>query len=167
MQCRINPRLTCLTGIKTGKAYWQTSVDCLNCPTLLKAKQTPLEVYEGGERKMKEKSQTWVQKRVNQLKEARKQALKAKGYEELFVFPQGETTIQVCTDNAPREQKTVNGMRDILRIMVGEKLYDWMVNPASKIYLQVLEEINAGKSCFIIVRTGEKKETRYSIKKSW
>lgn len=116
---------------------------------------------------MKEKTQTWVQKRVETLKEARKTALKAKGFEDLFVFPQGETQIEVCTDKPAREQTTVNGMRDILRIMVGEKVYDWMVNPASKIYLQVLEEINAGKSCFIIVRTGEKKETRYSIKKAW
>jgi hypothetical protein len=134
---------------------------CENCEVFLKHQKT-LEVSSMPKKEQKE----WIEKRLNAIKEARNQALKEKGFGELFNFPIGETEVEILL-NPPREVKTKFGSRDVLAIKVNDKIYDFMINPQSPLYLKILENLYEDKRHFIIVRSGAEKSTRYDVKKVW
>jgi len=111
--------------------------------------------------------QNWIQQKREQLKQERKVAMKEKGMMELFNMPIGETEITIDDLVPPRKAETKFGDRDILRITVNGAASDWMINPKSPLYRELLEHLYEGKNHFIIVRSGIEKQTRYSIKKAW
>jgi len=156
MKCWVNTKLEC-------REYGKTT--CQTCEIFLKNGQTTVELYK----KMPKKNvpQNWIQQKREQLKQERKTAMKEKGMMELFNMPIGETEITIDTDIAPRKAETKFGDRDVLRITVNGSACDWMINPKSPLYRELLEHLYEDKKHFIIVRSGLEKQTRYSIKKAW
>lgn len=111
----------------------------------------------------KEKS-LWIKSKLKKIEDERKAAFKEKGYEDLFIFPQGETQITIDTTKAPREIKTRRGLRDVYRIIHNNKPYDLMINPITTLSELVLKMLMLGQDTFTVVRVGTAKDTRYTIK---
>ena len=163
MKCKVNPKLQCTDIHKTGSGKWNHSPCPQNCPILLENGTIPLEV---GTMPKKEK-QDWIKTKLDEAKQKQAQKRKEAGMEELFNMPIGETEIQIDTSTPPRTAQTKFGDRDILRVTVNGKPYDWMINPNSPLYRDILQHLYDGHTHFIIVRSGMEKQTRYSIKKAW
>ena len=113
----------------------------------------------------KEKSQAWIKERLDDANEARKKQLKEKGYAEFYKLPVGETTITLDLNTAPRDKSGDFGEQCIFRISVGKETYDFSISVKSPLYRSILETAEQGKTHMTIVRTGEGKNTRYTIKK--
>ena len=156
MKCWINTKLEC-------REYGKTT--CQTCETFLKNGQTIMELYK----KMPKKNapQEWINEKLEKLKTERKAKLKEKGMEDLYNMQIGETQITIDTNIPPRTAETKFGPRDVLRIQINDNPADWMINPASPLYRELLQNLSQGKNHFTIVRSGLEKQTRYSIKKAW
>ena len=115
----------------------------------------------------KKEKQTWIKAKLDEAKRKQAEKRKESGMEELFNMQIGETEIQIDDSIAPRTAETKYGTRDVLRIMVDAQTYDWMINPNSPLYRDILEHLYNGETHFIIVRSGMEKQTRYSLKKAW
>lgn len=113
----------------------------------------------------KKKQASWIEEKLKKVAEARKNALAQKGYGELMVFPVGESYIEIDMSQPPREAQTDNGIRDVLKLVTPANT-DFMLNPTTKFAGMIYNALAEGKTKFTIVRTGEKKETRYAIKKA-
>ena len=166
MQCKINPKYFCYRQFKTGKGIWDYAKDiCVNCEIFNREKQTILEVIILG----KQAGIKWIEAKKKQLEAARTANRKAKGMEDLYNMPIGETEITIDVNIEPRIAKTKYGDRDVLRIHVGKEgeAKDWMISPNSPFYMTILENISEGKAHMIIVRSGTELSTRYSIKSAW
>lgn len=119
----------------------------------------------------KKQKESMFADRLKRVKEAQKTQMKEGGFNELVYFPVGETTLEVLSKPL-REAETKYGNREIFSVVTTDEnneaiFKDWMINPASPLFREVLEALNQDKFHFIIVRSGEGKQTRYSIKKSW
>ena len=166
MKCWINTKLEC-------REYGKTT--CQTCETFLKNGQTIMELYKKMPKKKEGSTsspyvplaKSWIEQKREQLKQERKTAMKAKGMMELYNMPIGETEITIDTNITPRKAETKFGDRDVLRITVNGSACDWMINPKSPLYRELLEHLYEDKNHFIIVRSGLEKQTRYSIKKAW
>jgi hypothetical protein len=115
----------------------------------------------------KEKATNWINKRLDEANMRRKEALDKKGFKEFFTCPVGETTLEIKAEVEPREKDGDYGTQAIFRIVVDKTEKDFSVGLKSPLYRVILEALSKGKSKFTIVRTGEKKETRYTVKKVW
>ena len=173
MQCRLNPKYRCFRQYKTGHGKWDYAPHiCQNCEIFNKKKQTLLEVKEMVKEtkplEHKEAALKWIASKKQQIEAQRKADRKEKGMEDLFNMPIGETEITIDPCKEPRIAKTKYGDRDVLRIYDKNNVAgDWMINPNSPLYLEVLENLRQGKNHMVIVRSGLEKQTRYSIKNAW
>jgi hypothetical protein len=163
MKCKINPKLLCGEIHKKGSGIWDLSVCPSTCKILLENEQIPLEVSLMPKKQIQE----WIKAKLDEAKQKQAERRKESGMEDLFNMQIGETEIFIDDSTAPRLAETKFGNRDVLRITVDDKAYDWMINPNSPLYRDILEHLYEGRCHFIIVRSGMEKQTRYSIKKAW
>jgi hypothetical protein len=147
-----------------GKGKWDYLKDvCPNCEIFIKEKQITLEVSQ----MVKEKQIAWIAKKKEELAQKQKENRQKKGMLELYNMPIGETEITVDISKEPRAAETKFGTRDVITIDVNGEPHDWMMNPNSPLYRELLEKISEGKAHMIIVRSGTGIQTRYSIKEAW
>ena len=109
---------------------------------------------------------TWNPKTINeQLNKDRKAALKEQGKAEFLTLPEGVTTIHVDCTVALREMDGDFGKRKVFRITSDGEEYDL---PASySLAAKILKTMTAEKTTNVqIIRAGEGKQTRYSVKKA-
>ena len=105
-----------------------------------------------------------IDERLAELEREKEQRMKAKGYEKLYHFEEGETTFTI-DDSVPfRRADFENSSRTICRITVNDTKYNCALSP--KIEPQILKLFKQGQRTFTLIRTGEgKTDTRYSLKK--
>ena len=116
---------------------------------------------------MPKKTDAWIEKAFNQAKQQQKQRMKEAGIDtdiELLRLEVGETEVEIDVNHLPRTVKTKFGTREVLRVKILDKEYDWMINPASSLWLDVLEQLNNGKTKITVVRSGTGRATRYDLK---
>ena len=116
---------------------------------------------------MPKKTNAWIEKAFNQAKQQQKQRMKEAGIDldiPLLTLEVGETEVEIDTTKIPRTVTTKFGEREVLRVTVKGKVHDWMINPASSLWLDVLEQLNAGKTKITVVRSGTGRATRYDLK---
>lgn len=116
---------------------------------------------------MPKKTNAWIEKAFNQAKQQQKQRMKEAGIDvdiSLLRLKIGETQVEIDETKMPRTVTTKFGEREVLRVTVNGKVHDWMINPASSLWLDILEQLNAGKTKITVVRSGTGRATRYDLK---
>ena len=116
---------------------------------------------------MPKKTNAWIEKAFDQAKQQQKQRMKKAGIDvdiPLLTLEIGETKVEIDTTKPPRTATTKYGEREVLRVTVNDQPHDWMINPASSLWLDVLEQLNNGKTKITVVRSGTGRATRYDLK---
>jgi hypothetical protein len=136
---------------------------CLNCSVRKKLKEGRFDMT-------KKEFQKWIETENQKLAEERQQRMKEMGFVELLRLPIGESILTF----QPEEPRTVNtkyGERKVFKVMiwkngqVEDKTYDFMINEKSPLYRSIISQLANGNNTITIVRSGEGKATRYSVKK--
>jgi len=164
-KCKFYKGIWCLKW-STGKGKWNTLENCRTCPQLYYLyRKGIIQKTLGGESLLVEE---WVKEALKTAKEeSEARRTSSEDYKELLILPQGETTVEIDTDIEPRRSETQYGDRYVLHIksLNGKAVdMDFMVNPKSPLWLAILERVADDKPEMTIIRVGEKRETRYSIK---
>ena len=110
----------------------------------------------------KKEKAAWLEQETAKVKERRNKALEERGYAEFYKFPQGETEVTVDVGVQPREKTGDFGLQTILRVTIDGKPYDIAVK--DMLYYKILKKLEQGQTTMTIVRAGEGKQTRYSLK---
>lgn len=165
--CKFDKKYACMV-IPRGKGKWDLEQECQTCPMLYNLfkkgiRQTTL---GGGDSLVVEK---WVKEAKEKADKEREIFMKEQeGYEELWTAPQGESNITIDTTKEPRIAETQYGDRQVLRIQILEDKTlvekDWMINPKSPLWAEVLDRLAEDKPCMTLIRVGERKQTRYTLK---
>jgi len=134
-----------------GKQY------CLSCPIRKKLKERRLDMT-------KKEFQKWIETENQKLAEQRKQHMQDLGFTDLLRLPIGESTL-IFQPEQPRTANTKYGERKIFKVEYDGKTYDFMINEKSPLYRAIIEQLADDNNTITIVRSGEGKSTRYSIKK--
>ncbi len=99
------------------------------------------------------------------VNQERKAALKAEGKAEFLTIPEGVTIVNIDTTVAVREIDGDFGKRKIFRAKVKGDDYDLPVS--FSLAKKILKTMTEDKTTKIqIIRAGEGKQTRYSVKKA-
>jgi hypothetical protein len=108
---------------------------------------------------------SWIEDRYKHQMKKRRERLEKKGYRETLRLPIGETTVTIDKETEPRQVDTKYGKRLAFLVTVDGEKYDWLLNEKSPIYEEMLEELMKGNNAIIVVRSGEGRATRYSLKR--
>jgi len=109
---------------------------------------------------------TWNPEDVNEtLRQETLARLRAEGKEEFLTLEEGVTVLTVDTSVAIREMNGEFGVRKIFRVTVNKKPYDLPLSPSTAKQLTKCM-MNDKTNKVQIIRAGQKKQTRYSIKKA-
>ena len=112
---------------------------------------------------MTPKKALWYKRAKEVIDEERRLRFEEKGYKPLWYPPVGETTIHVDPNIPPRTVETRRGTREVIRIYIEGEALDWMINPNSPVWRQILEGLCSNITKIKVVRAGEGKQTRMSV----
>jgi hypothetical protein len=106
---------------------------------------------------------TWLEKNKVALEERRKKVMQEKGLEEFYTLEEGETLILFDLTKEPRLDETGDfGMKTIFRVKIGDKPYD--LSASDSLAKKIYNGLTLGYNPMTIIRVGEEKQTRYSVK---
>jgi hypothetical protein len=94
----------------------------------------------------------------------RKEAMKNKGIEPLFKFPQGETRVKLDATKRPEDGEVQGRKFKIFELEANGKVVRTGISIRSPLYREFINKLAAGKLEFVVIRMGEALNTRYSIK---
>jgi len=99
---------------------------------------------------------------VKRIETERKEALKEKGYNQLFKIPKGETKLTVVYAT-PRILEGNFGNQRVFKIKVGKEDYDLALSEKSPLYRFVILSLGGAKKNIDVrvTRVGDGKNTRY------
>ena len=105
----------------------------------------------------------WIKEYKKQLEKMEKARAKEQGFKELVHLEVGETTVTIDADQEPREIDTRYGKRLVLALKEPADK-DYMVNPISPLWKELIDKLGSGETTVTIVRSGRGKQTRYALK---
>jgi len=108
--------------------------------------------------------ENWIKEEQDRLASEREEAMKEKGFETLWRFPQGETKVKLDPSKKP-EQKEFQGRKVyIFDLEVAGEQLKTGINSRSPLYREFINKLAAGKFEFTVIRAGDGLNTRYSLK---
>ena len=105
---------------------------------------------------------SWLDKHQKTVEDRRQKVMKEKGMADFITLEEGETKLTFDTTKEPREQDGDFGLRTIFRVLKDGKEYDLSASDA--LARKILNAMAAGINPMTIIRVGEGKQTRFSIK---
>jgi len=112
---------------------------------------------------MAEEFNEFIESESARMNEERKEAVKAKGYGEIIKASVGENHFEFVKE-VPREGTGILAGKKIFKVIVNGKQYDYVVNPRSSQYRDILTNLRQGKTKLRLIRTGTgKTDTRYTV----
>lgn len=110
----------------------------------------------------------WLADRKKILDDRRKKNMEEKGLAEFYTLEEGETRLKFL-DHPPREDTTGEfGVRTIFRVKVlsdpDAKEPEYDLSASDALSRKILNALEVGINPLTIIRVGEEKNTRYSIK---
>jgi hypothetical protein len=107
---------------------------------------------------------SWIEDEDQRMKSERDDVLKAKGYETLFKFPQGETRVKVFPNKEPKEVAIGERKIKIFEIETNGKAVSVGISQRSPLYRNIISQLIKKEYEFTVCRVGDGLATRYSIK---
>jgi hypothetical protein len=105
----------------------------------------------------------FIKEELEGLDKAREEALKQKGFQPFFKFPQGETVVEF-KKQTPRPNPRFP-QNKVFRIVVDGEEYDLSVNSRSPLYRDILNVLSQGVTKVKVIRVGQGRDTRYTVMK--
>lgn len=114
-----------------------------------------------------ESPENWAKQEQQKLDAEREKAYAEKGYKPLFRLERGENSLEFTNPlEPPRKYEGEYGVRMMFSVRAGDKEFDLSINPRSPLYREIVTAIATGKKRVIILREGEGKNVRDSIKQA-
>ena len=83
-----------------------------------------------------------------------------------WVMPVDDISTFKVLDEDVRDKDFGQGVRKIFAIEVEGERKDWALNPKNPLYSELVLRLAVGDRVFKVLRTGEKAQTRYTLKES-